>query len=535
MSKRIEFLLSKNQDLGHETIISLSKLDPTKELKYLNWIVNRYKKDGLSSSDFLAIRHLLLSFDENKNLFPTDKKDINFFKNILQLSIFLFEFEKTKKLDENKFLEQGVIKLYEDSNLLLLKPFTRESAVKFGKTTAWCTSSICPRENRFYSYLNSGELFILIDKTKPDNYNNKKFQFYFSFCGNSTEFRDSSNSTIDAIKLFRKNKNIFNVLLKYESVRNVVSKNAEFFYFLENPTKKQIVNAIKIKPEIFCDLKEADEEMQILYFKSFKEGESSKIILEAFKNIMKITNPCYEVRKMAIEKYSEISIFIQQELGKLTNKEQISALKQNSKLIYDIENPCNEAIDEVLKFEPEYIFKISNPTNEQLLMASTNKDGLLNKYINQNKLDPKKLVDVILEVSSYDLKAFKKYYKLLNESQLIDLIEECPDYIRYVKNPSEKIQQIAVSCDYSVFQFIENPSDSIKALYECKQKENETFLNSRNEFKKIDYYTYYQMNGDGYNNDGYYYDFYDKFTKDLLESDMKDIIKKYLDNKKIKY
>jgi hypothetical protein len=525
MSKRVEFLLSKNQDLSYETILSLSKLDPTKELKYLTWIVNRYKKDGLSNSDFLAIKHLLLSFEENKNLFPADKKDINHFKSILQLSIFLFEFEKNKKLDENKFLEQGAIKLYEDSNLLLLKPFTRESAIKFGKTTTWCTSSIYPRENRFYSYLNSGELFILIDKTKPDNYNNKKFQFYFSFCGDSTEFRDSSNSAIDAVKIFRKNKNIFNTLLKYESVRNVVSKNVEFFYFLENPTKEQIINAIKIKPEIFCDLKEVDEEMQILYFKSLKENESPKTIFDTFNNIMKITNPCYEVRKMAIEKSSKIAIFIQQELGQLTNEEQISALKQNSKLIYDIENPCNEAIDEILSVEPEYIFKMLNPTNEQLITASIYKEGLLNKYINQNKLDPKKLVDVILEVSYYDLKAFKKYYKLLNESQLIDLIERCPDYIRYIKNPNEKIQEIAVSRDYSVFQFIENPSNLIEELYEYKKKENETFLN-RKPFKKSGLYNYYGYDYNGYD---YHDSLYPELSKYMNDDDIKDIIRKYLE------
>jgi hypothetical protein len=35
MNNRIAYLLSKNQDLSYETILSLSELDPTKELKYL--------------------------------------------------------------------------------------------------------------------------------------------------------------------------------------------------------------------------------------------------------------------------------------------------------------------------------------------------------------------------------------------------------------------------------------------------------------------------------------------------------------------
>jgi hypothetical protein len=531
MNNRIAYLLSKNQDLSYETILSLSELDPTKELKYLTWIINRYKKDGLLSSDFFTIKNLLTSFDENKNSFPTDKKDINSFKSVLQLSIFLFEFEKNKKLDENKFLEQGAIKLYEDSNLLLIKPFTKESAIKFGKTTTWCTSAL--EDNRFYSYLASGDLFILINKKKLDNSNDKKFQFFFSFSGESTEFRDSLNSPINAIKIFKENKFLFDVLIKYKSVQQVVNENVDFFHFTKNPTKEQILNALKHDPDIFCDLKEVDEEMQVLYFNLYTKEKYSEYTVHAFNNILKKTNPCDEVRKSAIEKYPEIITLIQQELGDLTDEEQVIALELNSKLIYDIKNPCENAISHVLELEPEYIFEISNPTDEQIKTASVNKEGLLIKYINKNKLDPKNLIDVIFEVCQYDLKVFKKYYKLLSEYQLIELINDCPDYIQYINNPSEKIQEIAVKSDYSAFHLIKSPSALIEELYQKEKKINEEILKEKSYKKFIknniydyDYHGYYNA----YDSDKYYniddirYIFNKKYGIDISQ-----IIKEYLE------
>jgi hypothetical protein len=531
MNKRIEFLLSKNQDLSLETILSLSELDPTKELKYLTWIINRYKKDGLLSSDFFTIKNLLTSFDENKNSFPTDKKDINSFKSVLQLSIFLFEFEKNKKIDENKFLEQGAIKLYEDSNLLLVKPFTKESAIKFGKTTTWCTSAL--EDNRFYNYLAVGDLFILINKKKLENCDDKKIQFFFPFDGSYSEFRDSSNSEIDAVKMFKENKFIFDTLIKYKSVQQVVNKSVDFFYFTENPTKGQILNALKHDLEIFCDLKEVDEEMQVLYFNLYTKEKKSEYTVHAFNNILKKTNPCDEVRKLAIEKYPEIIILIQQELGDLTVKEQVIALELNSKLIYDIKSPCENAIAQTLELEPEYIFEISNPTEEQIKTASVNKEGLLIKYINKNKLDPKSLVDVIFEVCQYDLKVFKKYHKLLHEYHLMELIKDCPSYIQYINNPSEKIQEIAVKSDYSVFHLIKNPGVLIEELYQKEKETNQIIIN-----KPYIHHTY----NDSYKNlshfvDDYYFDadkllknLYYKNSSDSVDygSEIHNFIKKYL-------
>ena len=531
MSKRVEFLLSKNQDLSYETILSLSKLDPTKELKYLTWILNRYKKDGLSSSDFLAIKHLLSSFDENKNLYPADKKDINYFKSILQLSIFLFEFEKNKKLDENKFLEQGAIKLYEDSNLLLLKPFTKESAIKFGKNTTWCTSAL--EDNRFYNYLASGDLFVLINKKKLDNCNDKKFQFFFSSSGESTEFRDSLNSPINAIKIFKENKFLFDVLIKYKSVQQVVNKNVDFFHFTENPTKEQILNALKQDLEIFCDLKEIDEEIQILYFDLYTKEKNSEYTVHAFNNILKKTNPCVEVRRLAIEKYPEIITLIQQELGYLTDEEQVIALELNSKLIYDIKNPCKNAIVQVLELEPEYIFEVSKPTYEQIKTASVNKEGLLIKYINKNKLDPKNLVDVIFKVCQYDLKVFKKYYKLLSEYQLIELINDCPSYIQYINNPSEKIQEIAVKSDYSVFHLIKNPGVLIEELYQKEKQKNEDAVNKRylkDNYSYDAYRYYYDYDSyDSYKEKNIKKDIY-KIFNDKFDIDVHELIQEYLKN-----
>lgn len=510
MNKRIDFLLSKNKDLNYETILSLSKLDPTKEFKYLSWVVNRYKKDNILDSDLIIIKELLTSFNENKKLFPVEKKDINYFKTVLQLSSFLFDFEKNKKIDEQKFLENGSIKVYEDNKFLLIKPLTKESSIKFGKTTTWCTASLC--NNSFYSYLSSGDLFILINKLKKESDAEKKIQFYFSYTGYNLEVRNSLNKSVDLVSILSKNKNIFNSLLKYDSVQNALNRNSDLFIFIENPTKEQIVKAIEADSKNFNLLNRNQilcPSIQIAYFESFlteNKNDSAKELLKALKNISKLTTVSHEVIMKSIETQPETAIFIQNQLRPLNEIEQKFTIEQDSSIIYDIKNPYTKVINYALIYEPEYILNLKKPTMKQIEISSKEAYGLLNKIISKFNLDPKKYIKIIAKISYYDEIVFKKYHKLLSYYHLKNIIKHNPDYIKYIKNPKENIQEIAIKHDYLSFNLIKNPSDYIKSFYEKEKEEMEKvkdkILTKKFVEKTYEYYeNYAKYNSDSKNKD----------------------------------
>jgi hypothetical protein len=477
MNNRIKYLLSKNQDLNYETVVSLSKLDPSKELKYLSWIVNLYKKDGLLNSDLSIVKQVLSSFDENKNTLPAENKDINKFKSILHVSNFLFEFEKNKKIDENKFLEQGVIKLYEDFNSLFIKPFTRESGVKYGKTTTWCTSSVEVKLNQFYNYLSRGDLFIFINKNLEDSDKNKKNQIFFSFNGESIEIKNSLNQDISISDFIKNNNKAFKTIMHYESVQNAICKNIDLFECTENPTKEQILSVCRQNPEYFYKLKpkySLDKDIQMAYFVNSVLKRKGFNVLDAFK---KIKNPYSELIEYAINIESEVAFFIQDKKGKLNINQQHIVVRNKPSNIYKIKNPHHTTQKIALSEIPEYILEFPNPTYHQISRAVHNNSDLLLTYIKKSKTNPKELLNIILKHAYNNETIFKKYHKLFNEKQIKNIIRSRPFFVLNLKSPSIEIQKTAVNSNFNSYFSIKKPHDSIKLLYEKNKLKSEQIEN----------------------------------------------------------
>ena len=72
--------------------------------------------------------------------------------------------------------EDGAEKIYEDDRWFVVRPFTQEAAILYGKDTKWC-STITTSYNPFYDYLNAGTLYYIIDKKKLSGIHDKLFFF----------------------------------------------------------------------------------------------------------------------------------------------------------------------------------------------------------------------------------------------------------------------------------------------------------------------------------------------------------------------
>ncbi len=89
-----------------------------------------------------------------------DNKDLTSYKSIEDV---LRQISIAEVRSLNKELIKQVHKMYEDDEWLVLRPLTRESSVKYGAGTKWCTAST-NEEYQFYRYTRRGILIYTINK-----------------------------------------------------------------------------------------------------------------------------------------------------------------------------------------------------------------------------------------------------------------------------------------------------------------------------------------------------------------------------------
>lgn len=152
--------------------------DPSGNNKYLPWEMKIYKELPPNAPPELKERHkelivkLIKGFHQHSQRLQV--KDINQYKTLADLNTVVAPLIKAaeEKAANKLQQEEGVSKIYEDANWLLLRPLTHETSCKYGAHTQWCVASRDTSQH-FKSYTAEGLLIFLIHK-KSDN----KFAFY---------------------------------------------------------------------------------------------------------------------------------------------------------------------------------------------------------------------------------------------------------------------------------------------------------------------------------------------------------------------
>lgn len=158
--------------------------------KYTDWIL----KTDLPDMDFdmyieVAV-DLVKDFDKYQS--QMQKKDINQYKNIIELESALSPF---KHKEELKKLESQVDKIYEDEKFLVIKPKTEESSCKYGAGTKWCVTQ--KGSDHFARYTSGNqELYFVIDKKNSTNENYSKIALHFDGSG-TLKYWDSKDEPLD--------------------------------------------------------------------------------------------------------------------------------------------------------------------------------------------------------------------------------------------------------------------------------------------------------------------------------------------------
>jgi hypothetical protein len=178
----IDLLMPKSKYT--EMVVNLAKYNPKnamsngeyeETIKYINNIFGTPldKLRQLSNHKVWVIQNLIgmvpygLREDNNLRKFIEynergliDNKDLTSYKSVEDV---LRQISIAEVRSLNKELIKQVYKMYEDDEWLVLRPLTRESSVKYGAGTKWCTAST-NEEYQFYRYTRRGILIYTINK-----------------------------------------------------------------------------------------------------------------------------------------------------------------------------------------------------------------------------------------------------------------------------------------------------------------------------------------------------------------------------------
>lgn len=149
-------------------------------------IMIRQKMDMFSGQDIQMIKNFM-TLNESKVLGGIDVSTIKTFQDmhnytsLATLKSISKEFRKQVKID------------YEDSEWLILRPFSFESSCKYGAGTKWCTTSVS-NPDHFFRYSKNGILIYVINKKTGD-----KVGCFKNFDEVTSEFYNMEDMRVDSM------------------------------------------------------------------------------------------------------------------------------------------------------------------------------------------------------------------------------------------------------------------------------------------------------------------------------------------------
>ena len=147
-------------------ILGISDLADT-NFKYTDFVL-KYTHPNASPEEVEDIVDLVKDFDRFKQ--SLEVKDINKYDlDGLKLEIELYK-ETSKSQQKKSFDASGAKKIFEDSNLLIVRPLTYEASCKYGSGTRWCTTTAGnPSYFESHSGGNQALYYIILKNFNRDN------------------------------------------------------------------------------------------------------------------------------------------------------------------------------------------------------------------------------------------------------------------------------------------------------------------------------------------------------------------------------
>jgi hypothetical protein len=139
---------------GETKVAQAVKIDPTKNNKYVEWMLK-------SGEPMEKLGESIKFFHENAKRMKS--ADIYQYKTFIELKSDIERVGESKRAQE-KAAKESAIKLYEDSDWLVVFPSDKAAAVLYGKGTRWCINS--DDRTDYEEYVSCGTTFYFVISKK---------------------------------------------------------------------------------------------------------------------------------------------------------------------------------------------------------------------------------------------------------------------------------------------------------------------------------------------------------------------------------
>jgi len=203
-------------------ILGIADLADT-NFKYADFVLKNTHPNA-SPEEIEHIIDLVKDFDRFQQ--SLEIKDINKY-NLHQLSNALDKHKDTSKSQQRKFDTSGVKKLFEDKNILIVRPLTYEASCKYGSGTRWCTT-MANQPSYFKSHTSDDQaLYYII--LKNFNRDNKFYKIAIHKTPNNETWYDSTDE-----RMSDREKEVFNL----GAPKVIETIRADYSKFLEERGQK---------------------------------------------------------------------------------------------------------------------------------------------------------------------------------------------------------------------------------------------------------------------------------------------------------
>ena len=193
-------------------ILGISDLADT-NFKYADFVLKNTNPNA-SSQEVEHIVDLVKDFDRFQP--SLEIKDINKY-DVYKLVTAIDKHREISKTQQKKSIDPSdAKKLYEDDNLLIVKPLTYESSCKYGSGTRWCTTST---QSHFKGYTEDGQSLYYVILKKFDR-SNKFYKIAIHMKPNLETWYDATDEVMSD-----REKEVFN--LGAPKVIQTIRKNYE--------------------------------------------------------------------------------------------------------------------------------------------------------------------------------------------------------------------------------------------------------------------------------------------------------------------
>jgi len=254
--------------------------------KYLDWVLNLYKKKLIRQEDAPFIWELLGEFEQYKSKIPN--KDINSYKNSGELRAAINRAKGLLLQDISIPVDhKGAKKIFSEKDVTVYKILDLQAARFYAEGTEWCTKA----KEVFDRYNNQGPLYVVFCKDlegKPS-----RFQFHFP----SNQFMDPSDTNVNLYMLVQWNWPLMDVP-EFQGERTSLTKDVNKYFdelFHNKINHCALIASKRLNDKNFRKMIDHSDELstaayyQLLFSSSFSKNDLDYVIKQPHMRNLKTT------------------------------------------------------------------------------------------------------------------------------------------------------------------------------------------------------------------------------------------------------